>query len=62
MAVATVPGAAWTTATPMHAVVLLFVDQSVIVGDAAPSSTASTVRVTLDKVDNRWLISQFDPV
>lgn len=61
-AVATVPAAAWTKATPDHAVVMLFVDQTMIIGDSAPTSTASSVRVTLDKVDNRWLISQFDPM
>jgi Mce-associated membrane protein len=61
-AVATVPAAAATSATPTHAVVLLFVNQSVIVGRDAPTSTASSVRVTLDKVGARWLISQFDPV
>ena len=61
-AVATVPAAAAASATPTHAVVLLFVNQSVIVGQSAPTSTASSVRVTLDKVGARWLISQFDPV
>jgi Mce-associated membrane protein len=34
----------------------------VTVGQSPPTSTASSVRVTLDKVDGRWLISQFDPV
>jgi Mce-associated membrane protein len=61
-AVATVPGAASTSATANHAVVLLFVNQTIIVGQDAPTSTASSVRVTLDKIDGRWLISQFDPV
>jgi Mce-associated membrane protein len=61
-AVATVPAAASSSATPTHAVVLLFVDQTVTVGQGAPTNTASSVRVTLDKVDGRWLISQFDPV
>lgn len=61
-AVATVPGAASRSATANHAVVLLFVNQTIIVGQDAPSSAASSVRVTLDKVDGRWLISQFDPV
>jgi Mce-associated membrane protein len=61
-AVATVPAAASTSATDTHAVVLLFVDQTVTVGRDAPTNTASSVRVTLDKVDNSWLISQFDPV
>jgi Mce-associated membrane protein len=61
-AVATVPAAASTSATENHAVVLLFVDQTVIVGKDAPTNTASSVRVTLDKVEGRWLISQFDPI
>jgi Mce-associated membrane protein len=61
-AVATVPAAASTSATENHAMVLLFVNQSVIIGQDAPTNTASSVRVTLDKVGGRWLISQFDPV
>ena len=61
-AVATVPTAASVRATENHAVVLLFVNQSVIVGQDAPTSTASSVRVTLEKAGGRWLISQFDPV
>lgn len=61
-AVATVPAAASTSATENHAVVLLFVNQAVTVGQDAPTNTASSVRVTLDKVDGRWLISGFDPV
>jgi Mce-associated membrane protein len=61
-AVATVPAAASASATENHAVVLLFVNQTVIVGQDAPTNTASSVRVTLDKVGGRWLISQFEPV
>jgi Mce-associated membrane protein len=61
-AVASVPGAASVSAVAGHAVVLLFVNQTIIVGQDAPTSTASCVRVTLDKVDGRWLISKFDPV
>ena len=61
-AVASVPAAASMSATADHAVVLLFVNQSVIVGQDAPTSTASSVRVTLDKIDGHWLISKFDPV
>jgi Mce-associated membrane protein len=61
-AIATVPAAASTSATENHSVVLLFVNQSVIIGQDAPTSTASSVRVTLDKVGGRWLISQFDPI
>jgi Mce-associated membrane protein len=61
-AVATVPAAASASATDNHAVVLLFVNQTVIISQDAPTNTASSVRVTLDKVDGRWLISGFDPV
>jgi Mce-associated membrane protein len=61
-AVATVPAVASVSAKPNHAVVLLFVNQTVIVGQDAPTDTASSVRVTLDKVGDRWLISKFDPV
>lgn len=61
-AVATVPAAASTSATANHATVLLFVNQTVLIGKDAPTNTSSSVRVTLDKVDGRWLISGFDPV
>jgi Mce-associated membrane protein len=61
-AVATVPGATSMSASRDHAVVLVFVNQTVIVGKAAPSSTTSAVKVTLDKSDGRWLISDFTPV
>ena len=55
-------GAASVSAEPNHAVVLLFVNQTVMVGQDAPTDTASSVRVTLDKVGDHWLISKFDPV
>jgi Mce-associated membrane protein len=61
-AVATVPAASSVSATANHAVVLVFVNQTTTVGSSAPTALASTVRVTLDKVNGRWLISQFDPV
>ncbi|WP_207545427.1 hypothetical protein [Mycolicibacter sinensis] len=60
--VANVPAAASVSATPDHAVVLVFVNQSAIVGSDAPTDTASSIRVTLDKIDGRWLISGFDPI
>jgi Mce-associated membrane protein len=50
------------SAKPDHAVVLLFVNQTVVMGTDAPTNTASSVRVTLDKVGDRWLVSGFDPV
>jgi Mce-associated membrane protein len=61
-AVASVPAAASVSAEPNHAVVLVFVNQTVVVGQDAPTDTASSVRVALDKVGDRWLISKFDPV
>lgn len=61
-AVASVPAAASVSATPNEAVVLVFVNQTVVVGQDAPTDTASSVRVTLEKIDGRWLISKFDPV
>jgi Mce-associated membrane protein len=61
-AVATVPAAASISASANHAVVLLFVNQTLIIGRDAPTNTASSVRVILDKVGDHWLISGFDPV
>jgi Mce-associated membrane protein len=34
----------------------------VTVGTGAPTDTASSVKVTLDKIGDRWLISDFQPV
>jgi Mce-associated membrane protein len=61
-AVATVPRSGSVSADASHAVVLVFVNQTVVVGTGAPSSTASSVSVTLDKVGDKWLISEFTPV
>jgi Mce-associated membrane protein len=61
-AVATVPAVASVSADPRHAVVLVFVNQTVVVGQDAPTDTASSVRVTLEKSGDHWLISKFDPV
>lgn len=61
-AVATVPGAALISATQNHAVVLVLVNQTITIGDGSPTNTASSVRVTVDKVHDKWLISEFDPV
>ena len=61
-AVAKVPAAGAVSAIPDHAVVLLFVDQTVNVGNDPPTETASAVRITLDRRGGRWLISQFDPI
>ncbi|QLL06247.1 hypothetical protein [Mycobacterium vicinigordonae] len=60
--VATVRAAAAVSATPNHAVTLVFVNQTIIIGNDAPTTTSSSVRVTLDKVGSRWLISDFTPI
>jgi len=59
---AKVPAAAAVSADPDHAVVLAYVDQALAVGTAPPTRTNSSVRVTMEKVDGRWLISGFDPI
>ncbi|MCW1959683.1 MAG: hypothetical protein KIH64_014295 [Mycobacterium sp.] len=57
---AKVPAAAVVSADSGHAVVLAYVDQTLTVGSAPSTQTNSSVRVTLDKVDGRWMISGFD--
>lgn len=59
-ATAVVPGAASESVTHNHAVVLVFVDQTIKIGDSPPADAASSVRVTLDKIGERWLVSDFD--
>jgi Mce-associated membrane protein len=59
-ATAVVPGVASESATHNHAVVLVFVDQTIKIGDSAPADAVSSVRVTLDKIGERWLVSDFD--
>jgi Mce-associated membrane protein len=61
-AVATVPAAASVSATENQAVVLAFINQTTTIGNDAPTQTTSSVRITLERVHDRWLISQFDPV
>jgi Mce-associated membrane protein len=60
-ATARVPAASSTSGGATHAVVLVFVNQTVVIGNGAPSETVSAVQVTLDKSGGRWLISGFDP-
>jgi Mce-associated membrane protein len=61
-AVATVAAASSVSASESHAVALLFVNQTIVVGGDPPTNTSSRVRVTLDKVGGRWLIAAFDPI
>ena len=61
-ATAKVPAAAVVSADAHHVVVLAYIDQIMAVGSAAPTQTNSAVRVTMDNLDGRWLISGFDPI
>lgn len=61
-AVAEVPGAASVWATRDHAAVLVFADRTITVGSDEPADIDSSYRVTLDKVDGRWLVAGFKPV
>lgn len=61
-AVATVAAAASISATANNAVVLLVINQSTTIGRAPSTQTASSVRVRLEKIGTRWMISQFQPV
>lgn len=60
--IAKVNAAASVSATENHAVALVYVDQTVTIGAGAPTDTQPVVRMTLDKVNGRWLVSRFDPV
>jgi Mce-associated membrane protein len=60
--VVTVPAAAAESASATRAVVLLYVNQVATVGTEPPSTTASSVRVTMDHVDGHWLISDLEPI
>jgi Mce-associated membrane protein len=59
---ATVPAASSMSTTSNHAVVLVFINQTTTIGNDPVTETASSVRVTLDRVNDRWLISDFTPV
>jgi Mce-associated membrane protein len=61
-AVASVPGAAIESVDKNRAVTMLYVNQKVSIGGQMPTDNLSTVKVTLDKVGDRWLVSQFEPV
>jgi Mce-associated membrane protein len=60
--VAKASAAASVSVNESHAVVLVFVNQTVTIGDGRPTDTAPVVKVVLEKVKDRWLVSHFDPV
>jgi Mce-associated membrane protein len=41
---------------------LAYVDQTTAVGKESPTQTNSSVRVTMERVDGRWLIAGFDQI
>lgn len=59
---ATVPASASVSADDEHAVALVYVNQRTVIGTDAPSNMTSSIRVSMDKVNGRWLVSRFDPV
>lgn len=61
-AVATIPAAAAVSATANQAVVVVFINQTTTIGNDPPTNTASSVRMTMDKVEGRWMVSQFEPI
>jgi Mce-associated membrane protein len=61
-ALATIPAAASMSAEPNEAEVLVFVNQTVTIGNTPPTNTQSSVKVTLRRIDGRWLIFGFDPI
>jgi Mce-associated membrane protein len=59
---ASVRAAALVSSTANRAVVLLSVNQTITMGAGAPSNSSWSVRATVDKAGDRWLVSAFDPV
>lgn len=60
---AQVVGSAVQELHPDSAVVLVFVNQTTVSKDKPePGIASSSVLVTLSKVEDKWLISKFDPV
>jgi Mce-associated membrane protein len=61
-AVAEVLRAGTVSVKPGSVEMVLFVNQSVQVGNHMPQKTPSVARATLVKVDDRWLMSEYEPV
>lgn len=61
-AIGRVAAAASESVTHSHAVVLVFIDQTVTYAGSPPANTGSGVRVTLDKIGGRWLVSGWNPI
>ncbi|WP_142254152.1 hypothetical protein [Mycobacterium sp. NS-7484] len=61
-AVADVQRVGVVSAKPDRAEVVMYVDQSVQVGNKMPEKTLSIVRATMVKEGDQWLLSQYEPV
>lgn len=61
-AVAQVPAAAVESLTTDKASMIVFINQQFTVPPAAPTTTASSVRVGLQKINGAWLIDALDPI
>lgn len=61
-AVADVQRVGVVSAKPDRAEVVMYVDQSVQVGNKMPEKTLSIVRATMVKEGGQWLLSQYEPV
>jgi Mce-associated membrane protein len=59
---ASVPNAAAISATATRVTVLVCVNQTTTIGTDMATDSTSSVRVTMDKSGDRWLISAFDPI
>jgi len=60
---ARVTGAAVSELHPDSAVVLVFVDQTTTTKDSPqPTLVISNVRVTMTRINDKWLITKFDPI
>ena len=57
-----VHAASVVSASPDRVVTLLFANQTVAVGQDAPTVTLSRFQATLERHDDRWLISEFSQV
>ncbi|HOB48826.1 MAG TPA: hypothetical protein PKK01_05880 [Mycobacterium sp.] len=57
-----VPAAGVISAEEDRAVLLAYVDQTLTVGREAPVANPARYRVTMQKVDGRWLVAGFDQI
>lgn len=57
-----VPAAGVISAQPDWAVLLAYVDRTLTFGTEPPQSNPARYRVTMQKVDGRWLVAGFDQI